>query len=90
MYFEISGGGCFISVPFVCLVCHEIMQFLIRRGSDQNVIFFFQMLLFGLCLSLYRHREACPVHRRGATHEGGEHPAAEKASERNGAQGGLV
>ncbi len=37
-----------------------------------------------------RHREACPVHRGGATHEGGEHPAAEKASKRNGAQGGPV
>lgn len=38
----------------------------------------------------FRYRETCPVYRGGATHEGGEHPAAEKASERNGAQGGPV
>lgn len=41
-------------------------------------------------LFVCRYREACPVHRGGATHEGGEHPTAEKASERNGAQGGPV
>lgn len=38
----------------------------------------------------FRHRETCPVHRGGATHEGGEHTAAEKTSKRNGTQGGPV
>lgn len=38
----------------------------------------------------YRHREEGPVHRRRATDEGGEYPPAEKAPERDGAQGGLV
>lgn len=59
-------------------------------GAYSLFLFRAALTCFCMCWGSLRHGEASSVHRGGADHAGGEHPAAEEAAAGGGAARGFV